>query len=146
MKTHTTLTIDAELLERAKSLGINISGAFNEYLAGYIQQQTQDVAGINIELEKIKRNKITAKITTLQSELKVCEKNIEVWNLAKEKEEEQRLQEEKERIDLVNRCSNCHNVFGEDYKGWNTFPIGKICKSCFLGASKENFIKWNQTQ
>ena len=54
-KTHTTVSVDNELIEKARKLRINVSGCLNDYLAIAVARESENVEGINISMEKIKR-------------------------------------------------------------------------------------------
>jgi post-segregation antitoxin (ccd killing protein)/ribosomal protein L32 len=129
MRVATMVTIDPELKKQAKKMAINISGALNEYLEILVNRQNQDLEGINIELERRNQEKYTQEMTNLQVKLNSTMANIEMWEAAKAKKEEERLQKEKETLESLKKCSIC----GKEIIG-KPIHLGddRLCKGCFM--------------
>jgi len=140
-KTHTTLTIDGEVLDKAKALQINISGEFQKFLEKMVMTYESDVEGINlellnIELAKLKTNKMKIDME-LQSKLRTKEM---LENIIKQKDEE-RLKQEKEAIENAKKCINCGRTIEEGNTS-HKFGKGIVCHSCFMSADGSAVKRW----
>lgn len=142
VKTHTTVTVDIELVEEARRLNINVSGAFNEFLEGLLAKYNEDVEGINIRLERIRITKLTNQLNHIQTQLKNGQSLIARWEKIQQDKEENKLQEEKETIENAMKCINCGKIMEEQMKS-HKFNKGHVCHSCFMSASKESIKGWN---
>lgn len=140
-KAHTTLTIDNETLERAKKMNINISGSLQEYLEMLIARESKDIDKINIELERRKLKKAKEEREDINLKIKEYETNIANYEEYIKKQEDKKLQEEKEKIELLKTCINCNKILEEGNKR-HEFPIGLICNVCFVNEGKENYKRW----
>lgn len=93
MKTNINITIDTEVLHEMKGRGINLSGLINEYLKGYLREDTPISIGEDIEeLEKKKRELLEKKRELEEKTKEEEKKNIEI-----------RLEEEREKKELEER-------------------------------------------
>jgi len=138
---HTTLTVDGELVRQAKHHHINMSEALRDYLRILIGRQTQDIDGINIELERSKLAKLHKEMAELQIELNACESNIQKHEDLQQKKEEKRLQKEKETLEAMKKCINCGNFIQHKAHKFNN---GNVCHSCFMSATGDQIKKWNE--
>ena len=140
-KAHTSLTIDGDLIDQAKTLNINISGVCNEHLATLIRHHNEDVEGINVKLEKMELEKARKKLTYWQGMVKQSETKIAKWEEIQKEKEETELKEEKERIESAKRCYNCKEVKGELIK-MHAFGEKQICNGCFMNSTPGDIKKW----
>ena len=141
-KGHTTLTIDNDVIEKAKSLGLNISGEFQKFLEKMVLTYEGDIEGINLELlnidiVKLKNQKLKIDLE-LQSKLRTKE---QLEAIIKQKEQDN-LQKEKEAIESSKHCKQCNKLMLEGEKS-HKFSIGQICNSCFMNAKGEDFKRWS---
>lgn len=143
-KTHTTLTIDSEILEQAKSLNINISGALSDYLGSLIAKYEEDIEGINIRLERINLEKALKKLSHWQMTVKQCQAKIEKWEEIQKQKEEDQLQKEKEEIENAKKCIHCNRLIEGDMKSHN-FTKGLVCNICYMNARSEDIKQWMQS-
>lgn len=143
MKGHTTLTVDTDLVEEAKRLGINLSANFNDMLKSLVNKETQSVDSIDLELEVLKKKKLSAKLIIIQTELKVCIDKINTYNAVIEKRKQDDLLKEKEAIEKTTKCINCGGFLDEKKKSVQ-FNGGKVCSGCYMTATSEQVKKWNQ--
>lgn len=142
MKTHTTVSVDAELIEKAKTLNINVSGNFNDYLSSLINQRQNNLEGINIELEMIKQRKLQTQFNNIKMELDDCTQKIGRYQELEEQKKQQELEKEKQRIEASTKCINCGS-FLEEGKKSHRFPKGNVCNGCFLSSNSESIKRWN---
>lgn len=142
MKVQTMVTIDENLKRMAKRHEICISKAISDYLQVLVDRQNQNIDGINIEITRNKIVSLQKKITDLQVELNSLQKDAAKWEDIQEKNEEKRLNEEKEIIESQKKCINCGNII--QFKS-HKFNAGKICNPCFLGSDSESIKKWSKT-
>ena len=140
MKTTKCITVDQDLADTAKGLKINLSGAFNSFLAGVIREHEQDVHGIDIKLETIRRDKIMRQLLEQQQELRVCDARMKTWNDERAKAKENALLKEKAMAESTEKCVICGTKYGEGYERWKKFPAGKICFGCYM--SKREVKRW----
>lgn len=142
MKTHTTLTVDAEVIEKARAIGINISGEFNDFLINRFNQKTENIEGINIQIERKTLEKAQKEANKLAIIIRNCQENIQRWEEMKEKKDQEVLQKEKDRIEANKKCQNCGSIL-EGKKSF-MFGNGAVCNSCYMAASSSDVEKWNK--
>lgn len=141
-KTHTTVTVDVDVLESARALRINISGEFNDFLKALLNQYNEDVDGINVRLERINLEKAIKKNQYWQSTIKECQAKIEKWEQRHKEKEEERLKKEKEEIENSKKCLNCGRVIEGEMKS-HEFIKGIVCNVCFLNSNADDLKRWN---
>ena len=141
-KTTTCVTIDTDLIEKAKRHNINISGSMNELLHTMLAKKEGDVDGINIELERIKKGKLLKQLQEMHADLKVTEMKIEEYEKNLSEKVEKDLKEEKERIESSKKCINCGKQLIED-SDKKEFKSGFVCRVCFLGSNTADIKIWN---
>ena len=142
-KTHITISIDDSIFTEFQSIigRGNVSGKVEEYMGNLVNLTKEDSSAINVRLVKNKlinledeHSKRSIEITALRQQLQMYEKvQIETEN--------QKLQQEKERIENQNKCANCGNILGEKVRS-HKFSIGLICNPCFMTSNKESIKKW----
>jgi len=139
----TTITIDGDLLKKAKAMQINISGSLQEYLEKIIMQNENDLDGVNLELLNIEivrlQNELNKVQTTLSSKMKLRE----TIHQKQEERNMQKLEEERQKIEEAKKCFNC-GVVNENLKMHN-FPVGLICNGCYQGSNGQQIKKWMQS-
>jgi len=140
-KTHTTLSINAELIDQAKKLKINISKTLSDSLESIFRTHDKNIDGINIKLEKIKLETAIENIKIWQRKLKISEEIIKRHEELQKEKEEQELMAEKERIESAKRCDNCKEIKGEQMK-MHAFGKKQICNKCFMSSNPEDIKKW----
>ena len=142
MKIHTTLTIDSEVMKKAKKLNINLSGTFNDYLKNVVAQSTGDLADINYELLCIDITRLSNRKLKLDSELHQKIQTKERIDDERHNREEEKLQMEKEKIESAKKCIGCGTILSEGHKVHN-FTAGKVCNVCFFGADANKMKEWS---
>lgn len=148
-KIHTTLTVDQNVIKQAKELGINISKALNDKLKTLISIKTNDLEGISIELEQMKRKKIIKEINALQQKLEICQDNITNIEQKQTEIEQERLENEKKRLEKERNCLNCGKIIpvGRDRNHkikvhGQRFPKGMVCNECYYAADGIKIKGW----
>ncbi len=139
MKTHTTVSLDMEVLAKAKELGINVSGMFNDYLKVLVLEETRDVEGVNLELlntEIQKEQELFDKHQAKISQLRVTKKSLETKI---EAEKEEALRVEKEKLEQAKKCVKCGNLAVNNPK---KFPKGTLCNPCYRSMSGMDLDKF----
>lgn len=135
----TTICLDAEVVEQARHLNLNISQTCNDALKAKAAIIKGDVNDINKELLAIDitklQNELSQKSITLNSKLEQMRK-IEVIETNKIEES---LKKEKERIENSKKCVICKFPKADAVK-MHIFPIGQVCNSCFM--EKRDAGKW----
>lgn len=106
-KTHTTLTVDSDLLTRAKRLGINISGELNEFLRLKLARINNNPKKIDLILEKKQLKKVEKQLEILKIEQKSILDTIKIVEKDIEKKELKKLEEEKKKIEEQKTCAIC---------------------------------------
>ena len=142
MKTHTTVTIDIELIEKAKKMNINVSGAFNEYLRNVVAQSSGDLADINYELLCADINRLTNKKLKIDAELQQKVRTRERIDDEMKERDEQKLLDEKKKIEDSKKCIECGRILEEGNK-FHTFKKGTVCNGCFMNVGNIKFKGWN---
>ena len=142
-KTHTTLSLDMEVLEGVKALNINISGEVNDFLRRLIARDEQNIHQINIELERISLEKAEKQLKKWQNMFKIAQNRIEKWEEMQQNREKERLEKEKRDIEASKKCINCGNIHEGFYK-WHKFDKGLVCKSCFLASNSDDLARWSK--
>lgn len=83
-KTHTTLTVDSDLLEKAKKLHTNISGEFNAFLRGRIIPTKKDLPEANLKIIcSLCQKEITEGYKCPNRDLVLCEECQESYDMTK---------------------------------------------------------------
>jgi len=145
MKTHVNITLETELVKRARQLNINISAATEEYIKILIARKTQNTEAINLEIEKLKFKELSEKIAQLQSEANICNENIRKVEELGKKAEIEALEREKEQLKRESSCINCGSPFNPKTKT-HKFKAGNVCNACFMSSDRDMVRKWNQAQ
>ena len=141
-KANTTLTIEPDLLESAKSLRINMSQTLSEALRIKVGAIKGDIDDINEELLNMQinelRNNINKDTITLHGKL---EQQNMIISRRKEKEEE-RVKLEKEALEKANSCFNCERPLGATEKK-HMFTKGVVCHACLMSADGKTIREWS---
>jgi len=140
-KSHTTLTVDSELVDKAKKMGINMSKALNDYLKRLIIDQEEDLEGVNYELLSIDILKLQNSINQQQAMLTSKIKQKEQIQEQIEKNKTEELEADKKRIEDAKKCLNCGKLLDERQKS-HKFTNGLVCNGCFLSGSAQDYKKW----
>lgn len=140
VKTHTTLTVDPEILKRAREKLGNLSQLFQEALESHLNTHETDIAGINYNLEKIKEKKMLKERMDLDIKIKETQEKLRIYEEEVQKKKEERLKMEKDEIERKTICQNCGAI---NAPKTHNFPIGAICNSCYLSSTKDQIKKWN---
>jgi hypothetical protein len=141
-KTHICISIDSDLIEKAKHLQINMSGEFQRFIENAIAIQNNDIEGLNLQLINIDIVRLQNQKFKTDLELQNLLKKKEVVGAAIKKQEEEKLRNEKEAIQALEKCQCCGDNIAEGMKK-HKFAVGYICNSCFIGAGGKEFKKWN---
>ena len=133
-KTTTTLYIESEILELAKSkYPQQLSSLVEDYLKALVYSDVVEDNKRNIEQEQ--KDTIEG-ISTLKIKLQ----NLELQKkqqIEQVKELEQRKKEQEQKMRF---CFNCGNPIGTF--GVYTTPKGNICNTCYFQATKEKIMEW----
>ena len=136
---NTTLRLETETLETAKSMGINVSETCREALRSKIGIVSSNVDDINLELLQIEitrlQNQISKDTVVLSSKLE----QMEVVKAKIRKKEVEMLENEKKRIEDTKKCDICGFAKADAVK-MHKFPVGQVCNTCFL--EKRDAGKW----
>lgn len=146
MKTHTTLSVDFEILNQAKEMGnINLSEIFTNALKVAIESRADDdeeITKLRKDLVVLKKKKQEIKEEERQVTLK---ESILVVKI-REKEEEQK-KTDKKNADLVEekkkekfKCMICKSVVSDE-KRMVLYGKGRICKGCYQTATTQELNK-----
>jgi len=113
MKTHTTLTIDIDVLQQAKLIVNNMSGEFEQFLKlriANIKGDSSTSSLILLEKELSKEintlDKINASVRSKREQIELLKKKIE-------EQEVKRINKEKETAQKVLRCVLCGGTIEE---------------------------------
>jgi post-segregation antitoxin (ccd killing protein) len=139
MKAVTTVTIDAEVLEKARALGINLSGGMNDYLKSMIAISEKDISGLNLEIEIKKRNKLAKQLGDIQAQFKACNDHIQAFQELTQKKDQERLEKEKETMERQKECYSCKTTAAPK---WHAFGNIKVCSGCFMGSNAQRIKEW----
>lgn len=144
-KQRLNLSIDPIILDKIKRYNINISENVEMMLKRLIGVRENDIDGINLELLNIEITALQDNINKETIELRekmTLKENIE----KKHKEiEENKLKQEKERIENSMKCLNCKNTINEKLK-FHRFALGVVCNSCFMTCSATDIKAWNKKE
>ena len=141
-KTHTTLTIDQDILDKAKAMQLNISGEFQKFLDKLILTYNHNIEGVNLELLNIEIIKLKNTKIKIDMELQTKLRQKEVMEEVIKKKEEDELKQQKENIEKQSQCQQCKRVLGDKEKK-HSFLVGIICNSCFLSSDSNSIKRWN---
>ena len=129
MKTHTTLTIDFEVMEKAKGLSLNISQECENFLRNRVNNFRKDLNFYDLKLLLLKKDKVSKVLGEKQAELRNIEEQIHSINEKAKEEEEKRLQLEKEALEKEKLCVVCLKPVLGKFRTWH----GKmVCNNCFV--------------
>jgi len=145
MKSKVTINMDSYVVEEAKLYKVNISKSAEEAIKSYLNIMKGDVRTADEMLLRRKMERAEKQLIKLQGEISGYRSTLQKIEDIKNKTEEERLIEEKEEIEKQQRCINCGNMFGDEYK-WHEFDNGKVCRSCFLNARPDDIRKWSKDE
>lgn len=137
-----TISIDIETHKKLKVLKCNISGLVNEFLKNYVYETGGEFDKVDIQITKLEAENLREKLTKTQANLQKKEEILRIFDQNQKEMELKSLQKEKEMIEKLTKCVNCGNMLDERKKS-HDFPIGNICKACFIGANGEDIKKWS---
>jgi hypothetical protein len=136
MKAHTTITIDQEILEKAKSIHLNISGECENFLSNRINMVRKDLNSYDLQLLQLKKEKLDKSLSSTQGELREVENQIQQIELKVKEEEEKKLQQEREVIEKEKMCLLCHTALVESRI--KIISPGKVvCQNCWSTSSRK---------
>jgi len=141
-KTHTTLTVDQEIIDKAKRLGLNMSKEFQNFLSKYINTYHQNIDGIDLEILNIEIDRLKLEADDINLQLRGKLELKEQIEAKMKNKEEERLKVEKENLEKLNKCIACGHIFNDDMKKYG-FRQGNVCKACFVVATNDDVEKWN---
>lgn len=140
-KTKVSMLIDVETYIQAKSEGINMSKVAREALRFELSRLDKNIDGINIELERIRRERVKKRLEKIQLEYKDIEDNIKRWDEKMKAKKEADLKAKKEQIEKLETCIHCKSVVkNEKFK--KKFPKGMVCHSCYQAVDGETLKSW----
>lgn len=145
-KTNVMLTISGEILEifdNAVGKG-NRSKAIEDYMQTYSLTKNDKIEGINAEILRKEIEKLTKTIAELTAEQQKKQKLLDSYYQKRDEEQQKQLIEEKNRMEKAKECVKCgKNTEGLPVK---SFPLGTVCRSCFLSAGGEDLKKWTKAE
>lgn len=146
MKTHTTLSVDLEILNQAKEMGnINLSEVFTNALKVAIESRSDDdeeITKLRKDLVVLKKKKQEIK----EEERQVTLKESILMTKIREKEEEQK------KVDMKNKeqaetaakeklkCPICQRVMSKEEKKVK-YGEKMICRGCYQTATPKDLEK-----
>jgi protein-arginine kinase activator protein McsA len=136
MKTQINITLDTDVLEKARQLQLNISGECSNFLRNRVNSARKDLNSFDIQLLQIKKEKLSKKFSESQAELLEVDNQISQIELKVKEEEERKLQLEREAIEKEKTCLFCHTALVESRI--KIISPGKVvCKNCWNTDSRK---------
>jgi len=142
MKSKVTINIESNLLAEARINNMNISQSTEETIRNKLMFLNGDISGINEQILEIELKKDEKELTKLQIKVAQQKELLAKIRMDRTKNEQARLEKEKERIEKAKRCHNCGNILSDKQK-FHRFPKGNICNGCYLSCDKEQIRTWN---
>jgi len=152
-KTHTTLSIDNQILQEAKLIINNISGEFEDFLRMRISNIKGDTTTTNLLLLEKELSKEENALNKISISVKTKRENLQLLKTHIEKQEIKRITAEKEKAEAVLKCVLCGgSIEGEKKELAYTDSEGREFyhhKTCFMDQlnthkwkDKEAYLKW----
>ena len=126
------ITVEPEIWERfQKAFPGQASGFCNEALRLKIKSFEGSSSGIDYQLLLIKKQELEKNYDDLSLKLNDINSELLFQEEEARKSEEERLMDEKERIEAKHRCPACGNMFIPSEK---TIKVGvhNYCRTCFM--------------
>jgi len=138
MKSIISVSVDSELIKRARELNFNISGTFNDFLKNMIAIETEDIDGINLEIEQKELTKNEKILAKYQKIVQKSRERIQKIQQQRDEKEQERLMKEKEKIEKAKKCRYCLiDISTFDDSKTQKLKDGTICcKNCFFNNYK----------
>ena len=137
-KVVTMISLDADLKQRAKQNGVNISEICNNALTAALSVKTE---GFDLGIAKLKEKEVTDQIIKLNAELNSIKTGIQQHEENQRRQEMADLEKQKEEAEKAKYCANCGQLLTNKS---HPFPAGTVCNGCFMTATGEQIRKWNQ--
>jgi len=137
-RTHTTISIDDELRQKAKRQGINLSDLMHNALVAALSYKTE---GIDLGIAKIKEKELVEQAAEIDTKLKLIRDQIQQHEENQRRQEMADLEKQKEEAEKAKYCANCGQLLSNKS---HPFPAGTVCNGCFMTATGEQIRKWNQ--
>ena len=129
-KQQVTMTIDVDVAEEFQRLFPNERSSYcNEMMRLKIASSKGDISGVKLELLLVKEKELKEKSSILTAELVGISEQIRIFKDQQNKEEEQKLQKEHDRIESLTKCDGCGQQIQEP-----KIKAGgeRFCKECFF--------------
>lgn len=141
MKSQLTITVDTELLKRAKIKKLNVSEECERGLmlkVNFMDNNTEefDKEVLNKELKDCEEIFYEKQQQIIQIKGKL--EQIKEKQLENDKKE---LEKTKNKTKLEKSCLNCGILLGNE-ENVQKFPKGLVCQSCYMAGNKESMKKW----
>jgi len=128
-KQQVTMTIDSDVAGEFQRLFPNERSSYcNEMMRLRIASSKGDISGVKLELLLIKEKELKEQTGIMNSELLSISEQIRMFKDQRSKLEQQRLQQEQERIEAMSQCNGC----GQQMQESKVEADGeKFCNECW---------------
>lgn len=129
MKRNYTLSLDEETTERFKALFPNqFSPKVNDLIINSLSVAECNTTGVNIQLTKLKINKLQNESAKIKTELDLLNAQVEAYNKEIEQKKEADLQKQKLELERQINCHKCNRLIeGKTFR----LRENNYCNSCF---------------
>jgi len=138
-KSKLTINVDTYLLEDAKTSHFNFSQLMEESIKHQLAYQNGNIESIDILLTQNQLKKAEKELVKIQAQVSDLRLKVTKYEELKKEREEQRLIEEKQRIETAMRCTKCANII----KGRPVKYSDKLfCQGCYQAFDVDDYKRY----